>query len=474
MPFSLESSLQQSSLLTPGKSSPSIVNPWERLLSNRLNGSHSSLATASPYLGRNSLAGQGTVALMGNARTGGVGPKSIVSQGDNSHRIILDWNATMLEAIAANKTAPPLAARNMAIVQTAVYDAVNAIVKMGKSLMTTVKAPIWASAESAAAMAAYKTLVNLFPQQKAIFDQALVASDAKVENGISEAMGWQVGSQVAARILTLRANDGANTQVTYTAQSGLGYWKSTAPGAPAPVLPQWPNVTPFALQTGSQFRPTTPPTYTSAQFISDLAAVRSLGSRDSTVRTADQTQIALFWADGGGTFTPPGHWNAIAAQVAQAKGTNLFQDAQLFATLNMALADAGIAAWDSKYAYNQWRPINAIRDTTPGLGWTSDPSWTPLITTPNFPDCISGHSTFSAAAGTVLGTFFGDNTRFTAMAHSTSAVPTVIRSYSSFSQAVAEAGASRIYGGIHWESSNQDGQRTGRTIGQYVIQKFWS
>jgi hypothetical protein len=380
----------------------------------------------------------------------------------------------MLEAIAANKTAPPLAARNMAIVQTAVYDAVNSIVKMDKSLITKVNAPVWAAAESAAAMAAYTTLVNLFPAQKASFDRTLATSDAKVENGISEAMGWQVGSQVAARILTLRANDGANTQVTYTPQSGPGYWKSTAPGAPAPVLPQWPNVTPFALQTGSQFRPATPSLYTSAQFISELSEVRSLGAGDSTVRTADQTQIALFWADGGGTLTPPGHWNSIAAQVALAKGTNLFQDAQLFATLNMALADAGIAAWDSKYAYNQWRPINAIRDTTPGLGWTPDPSWTPLITTPNFPDCISGHSTFSAAAGSVLGAFFGDNTRFTAMAHSASAVPAVLRSYSSFSQAVAEAGKSRIYGGIHWEASNQDGQSTGRTIGQYVIRKFWS
>lgn len=401
--------------------------------------------------------------------------RNYFSQGNNSNHIILDWNATMLQAIAAEKTAPPLAARNMAIVQVAVYDAVNSILGMGRSLMARVNAPAWASAEAAASMAAYKTLVHLFPAQKASFDAAFAVSDAKVRNGITERTGWSVGAQIADRVLSLRANDGANLKVTYTPQSGPGFWQSTALGSPQPALPQWPNVQPFALHYGAQFRSTiVPPAYTSPQFISELEEVRGLGSINSVTRTADQTQIALFWADGAGTFTPPGHWNDIAAQVARSRQTDLFTDAQLFATLNVALADAGIAAWDAKYSYNQWRPINALRDTTPGLGWTPDPTWTPLITTPNFPDTISGHSTFSAAAGTVLGAFFGNNTAFTASASPASAVPGVTRSYESFSQAVAEAGRSRIYGGIHWESSNQDGQRTGQNIGNYVIRSFWT
>ena len=167
-----------------------------------------------------------------------------------------------------------------------------------------------------------------------------------------------------------------------------------------PLLPQWPNVTPFAMTSGSQFRPAAPPALDSAEYAANVDEVMRLGGLNSTTRTADQTAIALFWADGGGTFTPPGHWNQIAADVSLERGNTLAERARLFALLNIALADAGISAWDAKYAFDLWRPIDAIRrgDTDGNDATIADPTWTPLLKTPPFPTYTSGHSTFSGAA----------------------------------------------------------------------------
>jgi membrane-associated phospholipid phosphatase len=189
-----------------------------------------------------------------------------------------------------------------------------------------------------------------------------------------------------------------------------------------------------------------------------VSQVESLGDVDSTTRTPDQTQIALFWSDGAGTDTPPGHWNAIAEQVALQKKDSVVQDARLFAQLDIALADAAIAAWDAKYAYNYWRPITVIQQT--------DPTWKPLITTPNFPSYVSGHSTFSGAAEVVLSSFFGQNVTFSA---TSDGLPGVTRTFTSFAQAADEAGMSRIYGGIHYSFDNTAGLAMGRALGQYVV-----
>ncbi|HEY9907002.1 MAG TPA: pre-peptidase C-terminal domain-containing protein [Thermosynechococcaceae cyanobacterium] len=388
--------------------------------------------------------------------------KPASTEGDNSNHVVTTWNEIALKAIQTSNSTPPVASRNLAIVHSAVYDAVNSIVQLGNSYSTNVAAPRGASADAAATEAAYITLVNLYPNQRATFDAALTATLAKIPDGRSERDGIAVGKAVAEAILAQRRNDGASITVSYTPKVGDGFWSPT-PGAFAPaLLPQWPNVTPFAMTSGSQFRPAPPPAYNSPEYAAELAEVRSLGQNTSTTRTPDQTEIARFWADGAGTYTPPGHWNEITNQVARSQGTSLFEDAQLFATLNFALADAAIAAWDAKYAYNQLRPITAIRQT-------SDPTWTPLVVTPPFPDHISGHSTFSAAASEVMSRFFGNNFRFST---TTPGLPGVVRSYNSFAQAAAEAGRSRILGGIHVETANQAGLATGRAIGNYVIQRF--
>ncbi|MBL1174603.1 pre-peptidase C-terminal domain-containing protein [Pantanalinema sp. GBBB05] len=383
-------------------------------------------------------------------------------QGYSDDNVVLDWNNAMLQAIKAAGTPPPYAARNLAIVHTAIYDAVNSIVHLGQQYYTTVNAPRGASAIAAVAGAAYQTLVTLYPTQKATFDAALGNTLARVVDGKSEQDGLAIGTMVANIILAARSNDGASATVAYTPLAGDEYWHPTAPNFAPALLPQWPLVKPFTMTSDSQFRPDGPPAFTSAQYRSEVDEVRRLGGKVGSERTADQTQIALFWADGGGTYTPPGHWNDIAEDIARQENTSLFEDARLFAMLNIGLADAGIVAWDAKYAYNQCRPIQAIRTS-------SDPTWTPLINTPPFPDYISGHSTFSGAASSILSYLFGENYSFST---TTDGLPGVVRSYSSFAQAADEAGRSRIYGGIHVESSNQDGLIAGRQLASYIVQDF--
>ncbi len=425
------------------------------------------LAPGTYYVRVHAMAGGTTYRLSLSAKglrspRGGRAPQLPAPDAD---RPVLEWNSVLLRAIAQDKTAPPVAARGLAIMNVAIHDAINSVLQFSKAYrVNTVKAPVWASADGAVAGAAYQTLINLFPNQRGFFDASLSAALAKVPDGVSEQSGFDVGVAVANQILTWRSTDGAAASVSYTPPSGYGQWQPTLPGFASALLPQWPNVTPFALRSGSQLRPAGPPSATSAQYAAEIAEVQSLGRSNSTTRTTDQTEIAYFWADGAGSYTPPGHWMEIAAQVARTKPLSLFQDTELFTTLGVALADAAIVAWDAKYHYNQWRPITAIRQT-------SDPTWTPLLSTPPFPDYISGHSTFSGAASTVLARFFGDAYQFSTTSMGT---PGVVRSFGSFSQAANEAGRSRIYGGIHVESANQDGLAVGRLIADYALTKVLS
>lgn len=195
-----------------------------------------------------------------------------------------------------------------------------------------------------------------------------------------------------------------------------------------------------------------------------------LGAADSAVRLGEETRIAHFWADGPGTVTPPGHWNRIAQTVARPAGLSLPENARLFALLNVTLADAAIVCWDMKYTCNLWRPVTAIReaDTDGNDGTTRDPHWRPLLDTPPFPSCTSGHSTFSGAAAQVLALFFGrDEMRFADSSHTDGQT----RTYHSFSAAAEEAGRSRVYGGIHFEFDNRAGLQSGRAVARYIFER---
>ena len=200
--------------------------------------------------------------------------------------------------------------------------------------------------------------------------------------------------------------------------------------------------------------------------------VKTFGVAVGSVRTVEQSQIALFWADGAGTETPPGHWNHIAQDVGAAMGNTIEQNARLFALLNIAMADAAICAWDAKYTYDFWRPVTAIRagDTDGNPATAPDPTWSSFVVTPPFPDYLSGHSTFSAAAATVLAMFYGtDNISFTT---GSDFLPGVFRSFSSFSAAADEAAISRVYGGIHFRFASDDGLASGADIGAWTSAHF--
>lgn len=390
----------------------------------------------------------------------------------DSNNAVIDWNKTLLDAIKNDKTAPPLAARNMAMVHTAIYDAVNAIAKAYRPYYVQTEAPAYTSPEAATAAAAHRILVNLYPQQTATFDAKYASSLAEIPDGKFENDGIALGEFVADKILAWRSNDGAKNQVSYTPSTNPGNWQPTPPNFQPALLPQWPNVTPFAITSGSQFRPSGPPALNSTEYAAEVNLVQEIGKKDSLTRTPEQTEIAQFWADGAGTYTPPGHWNEIAQEISLSRGDSLLEDARLFALLNIGLADAGIVAWDSKYVNNFWRPIAAIQqaDTDRNPLTTADPNWEPLLTTPPFPEYVSGHSTFSGAADAILTSVFGDNVNFSS---STSLNGKVItRSFSSFLQAANEAGNSRIYGGIHFPSANEDGLAAGRALGNYVVNNF--
>lgn len=387
--------------------------------------------------------------------------------------LVTDWNARALGAIRAGRTPPPMAARNLAILHVAIFDACNGIGQNCEPYYVTTKPAGVASKEAAITTAARRVLVNLFPAQQAAFEAAAAAELSALDDGPAKNTGTAWGETVAAAILKWRANDGANLIVPGPPITGApGSWVPTPPAFAPALLPNWPQVLPFAMTGPAQFRPMPPPALATAQWAADFNRTKDYGRSDSTIRTADQTAIARFWADGGGTATPPGHWNIIARDVALQHGNTLDENARLFALLNIAEADAGIVAWDCKYAYDSWRPITAIwnadQDGNPDT--MPDASWTPLLVTPPFPEYISGHSTFSGAAAAVLAAFYGsDDIAFTTAAEDP---PGQTRSFASFSQAAMEAGMSRIYGGIHFMSANLSGLACGAATGGYVMDNF--
>jgi PAP2 superfamily/Bacterial Ig-like domain len=403
---------------------------------------------------------------------------------------VITWNQIMLNAIATGKTAPPVASRAMAMVETAVFDAVNNIVHKYQNYAITEAAPVAANcmdkaiaSEAAAVEAAYTVLSTLFSSQKATFDAARTTSLATIAAGQAKTDGLIFGKTIADKVIAARANDGSTTKVIYTPGTNPGDWQPTAvvtnpdgTTSPAPaVLPQWGNVTTFGIPQSDILanRAAPAPALTSTQYRDEFNQVKDLGAVNSTTRTAEQTEIAKFWADGGGTFTPPGHWNQIAQDVARDQFNSLVDNARLFAALDVAEADAAICCWDTKYAYSEWRPITAIRnaDQDGNDATTADTTWTPLLTTPNFPSYTSGHSTFSGAAATVLTSFYGDNYAFST---TSPGLTDVTRSFTSFTQAANEAGMSRIYGGIHFMSDNTAGLAAGKTLATYITKNLFT
>ncbi len=388
--------------------------------------------------------------------------------------VILDWNTAMLNAVRADSTAPPMAARAMAMAHTAAFDAVNAIdgthehyaFSAGSVASGTVR-------EAAAAGAMHRVLTALFPTQQAMFDATLTSTLAGLSGGSGVTAGLALGNASGDAMLTLRASDGSGaTPPPYTGGSGAGQWRPAPPANAPGALPHWKDVSPFAMTSGSQFRGAAPPTLTSAAYTAAYNEVKELGALNSSTRTADQTNIALFWIDGPGSATPPGHMLRIASTIAQQQNLSVSESARLFALMGLAVADAGVAAWDIKYAHSFWRPITGIQegDADGNPDTAGDTGWAPLIPTPNHPSYTSGHSTFSAAGAAVIESFFGTASFSFTDSSETAGVPD--RSFTSVWDAANEAGLSRIYGGIHWSFDNTEGLLCGDAVGDWVFANY--
>ena len=410
---------------------------------------------------------------------------------------IQDWNASALDIVRQWTTTsndpydgrivtaqPPLVARNLAMIHAAMFDAANAVTVKYDGYRVDLPPQIGASESAAAAAAAFEVAKSLYSavDEIAVWQASLNETLEQVPDGTAKTLGIELGKSVGQAILADRLNDGAKASSTYVPRTEAGKWRRTFPDFLPPLLSQWPNVKPFALASGDEFRPAPPPSVGSSEYAAAVDETMRKGGFQGSERTVEQTEIALFWADGGGTATPPGHWNSITTDVTLSQGTGLLETARTFALLNIAMADAGIASWDAKYHYDLWRPIDAIRqaDQDGNAGTFGDPSWIPLLKTPPFPAYTSGHSTFSGAASAVLTSLFGENVAFDSQSDGHLAAEQrpldpsqiVTRHFASFNDAAQEAGLSRIYGGIHYRFDNSAGLTLGDLVGTAVVERL--
>ncbi len=414
--------------------------------------------------------------------------------------LVSEWNATILnevrtlgEATAlawtppqAVQTKPPGIARNLAMIYGAMFDALNAVEGGYESFMVSRPRQLGTNAVAAGSAAAHRVAMNLYSDASSVraWNATYEASLKLIPDDDSRRRGIELGESIASEILQVRDNDGSKALRDISFGSDPGQWHPSLPSYES-VLKQWPNVTPFSVPSIVPYRPSAPPSLTSKVYARAVDEVMRIGSKNSTVRTADQTLIARFWADGSGTASPPGHWNQISVDAIVTRGLSLIEQVRTMALLNVALADAGIVSWDAKYEYELWRPVDAIRngDVDGNALTTADKNWEPLIVTPAFPSYVSGHSTFSSAAATVLTSLLGGSMRFvsqldrpsnwvpTRVSVDSSAAPDadVERVYINFREAALEAGMSRVYGGIHFSFDNTVGNTMGNAIGNYVV-----
>jgi hypothetical protein len=406
---------------------------------------------------------------------------------------------------------PGRASRAMAIVHIAMFDAINAITPVYRSY-TGVAAAKGASMDAAIAQAAHDTLAALFPSQKPAFDGLLAADlvDAQIANASALASGTDLGHRAAAAILALRANDGSQyteprVGVDFITSDQPGMWRQDPIGrSPLALGAEWGSVQPFVLPSAAQFRVPPPPPMASHRYAAAFGEAKSVGGDGivtPTIRTPEQTEIGTYWAYDGtpSLCAPPRLYNQITMQIAASQGTSLVELARLLALVNVAMADAATAVWESKYHYEFWRPVTGIREASPGTGptgagdgnpaTTSDPTFTPLGApasnlngpnfTPPFPSYPSGHAGFGGALFQTLRnfyqtdriafTFVSDELNGVTLDHNGNVRPLIPRHFSSLSEAEEENGQSRIYLGIHWEFDKTEGIRQGQRVADYVF-----
>ena len=378
---------------------------------------------------------------------------------------VSDWNLNASNAIFnVAGQGPQLSVPHMAMVHGAVYDAVNAIDGSRTGYLLSpgaAGATPFDSKEAATAAAAYKVLSHLLGStQQGTFDGQYAAALAAIPDGLANSRGIAVGEAAAAAMIAARTNDGRLGPYRFPVGSGPGVWK--------PVLPAFVNdpnawlkdVKPFVIESGTQFMSNGPLDLTSNKYADEYNEVKSLGSLNSTDRSADQTHAARYWAE-----NPPRTWSRVLRTVAAQQGVTLVDEARYYASAYMSAADALITVWNDKARSLFWRPITAIReaDTDGNPDTEADPNWVPLIATPPYPEHPSGHLGLSSSIGRTLQLFFDTDE----IGWTDTNVGGMTRSFTSISQAVDEVVGARIWSGIHFRTADEDSVKIGKHVAQY-------
>ena len=397
--------------------------------------------------------------------------------------VVIDWNAIATRCIVDNVAYqnPGMASRTLAMVNLAMYDTINSIQPAHTLFYSHGPAPAGASPQAAAAQSAYEVMKAIYPDQTASLDASLASSLGAIPDGPAKTSGIAFGQTVAANVLAQRQNDGFDGSSQYVPTGGAGHWEPDPTITPTQEAwgPAWGDMQPFALASTAPYMPPPPPEMTSQAYADTFNTVKELGRLNSATRTQEQTNIGLFWAyDRQGMGTPMNLFDQILCTVATQQGNSLSDNARLFAMASVAMADAGIVAWDSKFAYDLWRPISGIRraDEDGNPLTDPDPTWVPLGApggddpdfTPPFPTYVSGHATFGGALFEILKDFYGtDDIAFSATSAELTG-PEATRHFASFSKAMAENGVSRVYLGIHWHFDDTVGQIVGQQVADAV------
>jgi len=455
------------------------------------------------------------LALVVSLPAWGGGRKNGGSQGTDA---VLHWSRIAIDAsgrdhgAAREQFGPGRSSKAMAVVHIAIFDAVNAIEGGYRSYTKLDRVRHSTSMRAAIAQAAHDTLAAQFPSQEALLAEALDGEMDEVPNGLPKMRGIDLGKKAARAILQKRAGDGSDHEeplmdIDWIPSDQPGRWRQD-PVVPIPIAmgAYWSAVKPLVLASADQFRTPPPPAMTSAAYTRAYDEVKRLGGdglATATQRTPEQTIIGIYWAYDGtpALCAPPRLYNQIAHKIAEGRKLSAVQLARMLALVNVAMADAGIAIWESKYYYDFWRPVTGIRESDPGTGPTGlgdgnpdtfgDVTFTPLgapasnlegvLTdfTPPFPAYPSGHAGFGGALFQTLRRFYGtDRIAFTFVSDEFDGVtqddegntrPLIVRSFERLSEAEEENGQSRIYLGIHWEFDKVQGIAQGRRVANHVF-----